>query len=486
MQRAEWAWLLASLFLALGLRLSVATVPMCINTDGVFFVQLAAQIGDGGSYFHPTVAITPGYSAILAFLHQVFGASIETIARYLSALCGALYIVPAFFAWRLLFGARAAGGAALLTACWPMSVEYGGGVFYEPLSLLCLFSGWYIWLLLLRGGHWAWAIAVALCWGAVTWMKPEILAWPVLGAAALVWQNRWRQALLLVGVAALVYFPYIAMVHGQSGEWRIAAKQDINALKAQAIGQADYHAALEALRDEGDQRAVAVGFPGPITLAKRLLVNVLLVHRYAISMNWPPFLIALVAVGFYLAWCQRALGFWLMLPLLAALPLLFFQVEARIWHPLFAIMMGLAGLAMARAEGILRWAVLAIALVLLVPQALRPVFRTDVDAAQRAAGLWLSEHAQLGDTVIDRKPFVSYYAGLPLLWPAPQPGIAGLERIMRAHASAVLVVDNTHFRRSRPEWFAALEYPPEWLEERVRFSGPDGHVVRLFSYRWSP
>lgn len=486
MSRAEWLWLAAALCLALALRLSLASTPMCINTDGVFFVQLAAQIGDGGSYFHPAVAITPGYSAVLAFLHRFFAVSLEEVARYFSAFCGSLYIVPAYFAWRLLFGARAAGCAALLTACWPMSVEYGGGVFYEPLSLLCLFSGWYIWLLLLRGQHWAWAIVVALCWGAVTWMKPEILAWPVLGAAALVWQNRWRQALVLVGVAALVYFPYVAMVHGQSGEWRIAAKQDINALKAQAIGQEDYHSAIEALRDAGDQGAVEVSFPGPVALAKRLMVNVLLVHRYALSMNWPPLLVALVAIGLYLAHRQRALGFWLLLPVLAAVPLLFFQIEARIWHPLFAIMMGLAGLAMARAEGGLRWAILVVALALLVPQALRPVFRTHVDAAQRDAGLWLAEHATLGNLVIDRKPFVSYYAGLPLIWPAAQPGIEGLERVMREYPAAVLVVDNTHFRRSRPEWFSALQCPPHWLQERARFSGPDGHLVQLFSYRRAP
>lgn len=486
MSRADWSWLGTALCLALGLRLFVASTPMCINTDGVFFVQLAAQISSGGSHFHPAVAITPGYSVVLAFLHRIFAWPIEEVARYLSAFCGALYIAPAFFAWRLLFGVRAAGCAAILTACWPVSVEYGSGVFYEPLSLLCLFTGWYIWLLLLRGHHWAWAIGVALCWGAVTWMKPEILAWPVLGAAALAWQNRWRQALVLVGVAALVYFPYMAMVHGQSGEWRIAAKQDINELKAQAIGQENYHAALEALRDEGSQGPVAVEFPGPVVIAKRLLVNALLVHRYAVSMNWPPLLIALVALGLYLAHRQRALGFWLLLPVCAAVPLLLFQIEARIWHPLFAIMMGLAGLAIARAEGRWRWVALAVALALLVPQALRPVFRTHVDTAQRAAGLWLNEHVTLGDAVIDRKPFVSYYAGLPLLWPAPQPGIEGLERVLRAHPSAVLVVDNTHFRRSRPEWFAELQCPPDWLEERARFSGPDGHLVRLFSYRGTP
>ncbi len=486
MKRVDFALLAFALALAMGLRLWVASTPMCISTDGVFFVQLAEQIAAGGLYFHPQVAITPGYSALLAFLQGLFGYPIEQIARYVSVACATLMLIPAWLGWRLLFGPTAAGCAAVLTACWPMSVELGSGVYYEPLSLLGLFSGWYLFLEVLRGRHWGWAAGVALCWGAVAWMKPEILAWNALAAAALVWRRQWHAAILLAAVAALVYLPYVVMVHEHSGQWSLAAKQDINALKAQAIGQENYHSAVEALRDMGERGQLEASFPGPVALGKRLAVNVLLLHRYAVAMNWPPVLIALAAVGFLLAWRQRQLSYWLLLPALAALPLLFFQIEARIWHPLFAVAMGLVGMAVAHVEGRGRWLLLVALLCLLVPQALRPVFRTHVDAAEQRAGLWLEQHAEAGDIVLDRKPFVAYYAGLSQIWPLKRPGLDGLREILEEHESTVLVVDNRYFRRSRPEWYEALACPPEWLRERARFTGPDGHLLRLFSYRRSP
>ena len=127
MRRVDGAMLVAALALALTLRLWVASTPMCINTDGVFFVQLAEQIAQGGAYFHPTVAITPGYSAAIALLQVFFGGSFEGVALYLSAICGALMIIPAWLGWRLLFGPMAASCAAILMACWPMPSAHRAG-----------------------------------------------------------------------------------------------------------------------------------------------------------------------------------------------------------------------------------------------------------------------------------------------------------------------------------------------------------------------
>ena len=156
MKHADKAVLGTALALALALRLWVASTPMCINTDGVFFVQLAHQLSEGGSYFHPTVTITPGYSLVLSWLATE---SFEQIALYLSVVCGGLVLIPAWFGWRLLFGALPASLSCLLVAAWPLSVEFGGGVFYEPLCLLLLMSGWYAWLHSLRGGTGCWRLS---------------------------------------------------------------------------------------------------------------------------------------------------------------------------------------------------------------------------------------------------------------------------------------------------------------------------------------
>ena len=50
----------------------------------------------------------------------------------------------------------------------------------------------------------------------------------------------------------------------------------------------------------------------------------------------------------------------------------------------------------------------------------------------------------------------------------------------------ILVVDNRYFRASRPDWFARLACPPSWLRELARFTGPEGHEVRLLLYEGTP
>ena len=165
--------------LGLALRLAVALKPSCISTDGVVYVRLAEQISIGGSWFHPI--FPPGYSLLIACAQAVLGASFEESARYLSVISGVLAIIPAWFIWRSSCGTAAAGFSCMLLAMWPRAIEYGSGVYTEPLSLLGIFAGLHAWLAHRRGAHWAWGGVAGLCWGGVAWMKPEILAWSGIG-----------------------------------------------------------------------------------------------------------------------------------------------------------------------------------------------------------------------------------------------------------------------------------------------------------------
>ncbi|MBI2504963.1 MAG: glycosyltransferase family 39 protein [Candidatus Latescibacteria bacterium] len=467
--------------IGLALRLAVVQVPRCINTDGVYFVQLTEQIAAGGSWFHPTVAITPGYSALIVAIHAVLGGSFEQIACYLSVFSGALAIISAWFVWRRFFGEEAAGFSCLLLAVGPLSVQYGSGVFYEPLSLLGLITGFALWVRLEKGGSWIWGGGVGLCWGAVAWMKPEVLLWSALGGIVTA-RRQLRVGILLVGVTGLIYLPYILMVHEHTGKWQIATKQGVNLLVAQATGEADFGAKLEQLREAGAQGLEKGSLPGAVALVRRAAINIYLVHRYAIRESWPPILLAMVAIGMFLAWRGRLLGAWLWFPMLTALPLLVFLLETRVWYTIFVMVSGVAGLAIAQAERWRRWLLVIVSLSFLLPEALRPLYRLDADAAEHQAGIWLKANARGNISVMDRKPFVAYYAGLPQIWPPAQSGLEGLKGCLQGFESVVLVVDNRYFKSSRPEWFDALSCLPPWLREIAHFDGPEGHRVRLLLY----
>jgi hypothetical protein len=478
---AEYGVLAGAMMLTAVLCFGMALLPRCINTDGVFFIQLARQVATGGSFFHPQVAITPGYSALLAVVQAITGGGYEAVARYLAAGASVVVLLPLWAIWRGALGRPAADMAVCLAAVWPVAIEYGSGVYYEAPAMILILGGWWAWLRLWSGQNWAWALVAGVAWGAVAWMKPEVLAWGGVGALILCLGGQWRRALILAFVVGMVYVPYVGQVHQHTGQWRLAAKQDVNVAKAEAVGSRDYHAELEARREVAEHGDLVSTWPGPVTLAKRLGINLYLLHRYAVSQTWPAVMVVLVGAGWALAWSRRQLGIWLLLPALALAPLLFFQIEARLWYPLFAGVLGLAGTAL-QAAGRWRWPLLAASCLLLVPTALRPAYRPHVDEAGQRAGLWLRQRGEATYRILDRKPFVSYYSGSQQIWPRARPGLAGLRQALENQGPVIIVVDNRYFRRSRPEWFVALERPPDWLEELARFEGPEGHLVRLLAF----
>jgi len=150
-------------------------------------------------------------------------------------------------------------------------------------------------------------------------------------------------------------------------------------------------------------------------------------------------------LGVVLAWRDKRPFLWLALPTAASLPLLLFIVESRVLSTFMALWIGFAGYALAKLEGWRRWSALGLLALLLLPLALRQ------------AGLWLAPHAPAGATVVDRKPQVAYYAGLPLRWPHYGEDLIALEQGLLPLAPVVLVVDNKNFRESRP---ACVAMPP--------------------------
>ena len=283
-----------------------------------------------------------------------------------------------------------------------------------------------------------------------------------------------------------------AIVSGVTAEWVVyvaalvaarplgVGRRQRSVLEAQAIGPEDYYLAVEGYRDVLQRGEVEVPIPGIIDVAKRVIVNGVLVHRYAFPANWPPVLF--IGAGGHQVLCRWAREAHRGVALIAV----FCGAAAIV---LFGRGQGVASVIFYRHRFVRRGvgayrglAALGVCLCLLVPQALRSAFRAHIDAAERQAGMWLWQHGEPDGVVLDRKPFVAYYSGLTQGWPPPQEGLTGLRKILDQYEAAVLVVDNRYFRRSCQAWFEALQCPPDWLVERARFSGPDGQQVRLLSY----
>lgn len=465
--------------LALGLRLAAAAAPRCIETDGVAYLELAEQIAGGGGLLHPV--FPPGYSLAIAALHRLGPLGPEAAALAISAVCGALALPAAWWLWRHTLGTPAAWAGAALLAIWPLAVDLGGRVLTDSTSLLGILLALCAWLRSARGER-GWAVVAGAGFGGVAWMRPEVLAWSGV-AALLLARRRPAAAAALALTTALLYLPYVGLLRAHTGEWQLSAKADANLVYALTVGEADPGARYEELKDARREGRIQGSLPGPTALARRVADNLAEGAR-RLDTIWPPAVAVAIALGTVLAWRRGLLGSWAWLPLLASAPILLFFFKPRFFLPAAAVWLGLAGLALVELRGAARAAAAALVLWLVLPETLAPIRGPDREAASRAAGLWLAGRSEPAGVVVDRKPFVAYYAGRERVWPEAGPDLAALHERLTAYESALLVVDDRHFRRSRPQWHRALAVSlPSWLEEVARFEGPRGHGVRLLAFR---
>src|SRR5437867_11958141 len=110
---------LAITLAALALRLVVADALPLIDTDGVAYVTIARQFQETGSPYHPLYH--PLYPICIALAQQFVG-DWETAGRLVSALFGALVILPAFVVARAVVACQSAIIAAVLIAVHPWPV----------------------------------------------------------------------------------------------------------------------------------------------------------------------------------------------------------------------------------------------------------------------------------------------------------------------------------------------------------------------------
>ncbi|OIO60003.1 MAG: hypothetical protein AUJ55_02785 [Proteobacteria bacterium CG1_02_64_396] len=98
-------------------------------------------------------------------------------------------------------------------------------------------------------------------------------------------------------VGAAVYLPYVVLVHEHTDHWQIAAKQGVNVMVAQAVGDPDFAANYERILDQFREEGAAQVAFDPIATAKRVATNLHLIHKYALPEDFPPALIALIFLG---------------------------------------------------------------------------------------------------------------------------------------------------------------------------------------------
>jgi 4-amino-4-deoxy-L-arabinose transferase-like glycosyltransferase len=484
-------WLPGLVFslLAITLRLLVAARREGIEIDGITYLR-NAQALLRGTWEAIDVLHPPLYSVLLAPTLALWGDP-EWGARVTSAVLGGLWVWPTLWLAREVTDERVAWPAGLLVALMPAAVEAGTrvlaeatfGLFFTAFLASCVRT------LRTRSLHGA-ALTGALG-GLATLARPEgmvylALAWGVLLLAPRLAGARWTFRLTLSPIAVVttlwlvVLAPYMLLVRGQTGHWQWSGKMGITLSFAESVGderQASFFERSIAGKrpEELEQGLLDSVLRRPGAAARRVALNLHHMDKYVLSALLQTGGVALVVLGLLHLRFRRAPAppEWFLA--VAPLPLgglLLFIVSPRYFVallPLFSIIaaIGVSRLGRGRTEaagerhgpsglGVL---VLAIVLVSFVPWIIRPWFRQDPGALEKAAGLWLRRTAGPGIVFIGTYGRIGYYAEGRAIPFGSHPLEALLAEGRRAGAR-FLIADTGYLLAARPDLMALAAGSP--------------------------
>lgn len=497
--------------LAIALRILVAAQREGIEIDGITYLENARALLTNWrsiNVLHP-----PLYSALLAPFLGLWHDS-EWTARVLSAVLGGLWVWPTLWLAHETTDEDVSWTAGLLVALTPAAVEASTKVLSEATFGLCLTLFLALLVRSLWTGSWVSTCFTGILGALATLARPEgmgylLLAWVLLILAPVCFGGFWTRRAVLTRLAAVtlcwmaVLYPYMALVHTQTGLWHWSGKAGISLLFAESVGDeaqgsfGERHLA-EVQRDDIPKSLVGYVMARPGTTLRRMIINLHLIDRYVLTTLLTSGGIALVVLGLlHLRFrCPPARPEWLLV--VVPLPLagfLLYLVGARYFVSLIPVLSIIAGIGLARLgrqEGLHAsrglslpsLLLLIVVLVSFVPWIARPWFRQDPYAIEKAAGLWLRRTAGPGTVFIGSYPVLGYYAdSRGILF-----GNRSLENLFasgRQAGARFLIADNFRLPESRPDLMVLAAGGQEFYPELERI-----HIVedragrRILIYRF--
>jgi len=477
---AREIWLPATILscLAVVLRLLVATRREGIEIDGIVYLMNAqAMRGDWHSInlMHP-----PLYSMLLAAFDSVWSDA-EWGARVVSAVVGGLWVWPALWLAGETTTARVRWPAGLLVALFPSAVDASTRVLAESLFGLCLAVFLVGLIRTLKTQSWLAAGLSGAAGGLATLARPEGMAYlpfawgtAALAAVVCVQRERRRYVMIAAGVVTAVWvlavFPYAMAIKQQTGQWHWSGKVGVTLRWAESVGQERSQAFLEHVvqgaQDDDLPRSIS-GYvlTHPLESARRAAVNLYLLDKYVVPGLMHSGGLALVILGLVCLRLRPTADAWEWYLVAALLPLagfLLFVVEVRYFVSAVPALCIVAAIGLARMRQIGRpdgsetgpsrvgMVVLVVVLVSFVPWLVRPWFRQDPSAVEKAVGVWLRQTEGRGSVLVGRYPRVAYYAGATAV-PFPPLPLDGLLAEGRKQGGGFLIADSTVLPVTRPD-----------------------------------
>jgi len=439
------SWLAPTLLVAVALvvRIWALRFEPWVTVDGTEYIRFAEALRGGRAF----VSIFPPGYPVLIGLAQALVDDRVLAAALVSVVAGALLVLPVWTLARAVAGPRWAIVAGGLVALHPSLIGFSTLTMSESAFLLAVYAALAVGPLLSGG------LA-----GAAFAIRPEgLLPALALGVRQALKPGRPRPRAIAVGwlVAGflVVAVPTWTWFHATRGEWTLTPKISAFRVGGESWQEQEKHfGAAEPKASYGLDRLTA-DLPGALA---RYPANAL-AHGRSLLRLWPLPLLALSLIGFVR---RRGVE---SLPLLqlAAIPLLGLSEQPRFVLVAIPSLAILATVALSRARpGMHRYALVGLALagaiwcgVSLRSDLLLPF--DGYEEAHREAGIWLAAASASDDAVLDRKPYVAFYADRPYRV-MPDAPYDSLIAFTRARDIRYLVVDEGVARVFRPQLLPLL------------------------------
>jgi 4-amino-4-deoxy-L-arabinose transferase-like glycosyltransferase len=461
---------------ALAIRLLVAEYLSVIEPDGVAYVAIAREFQTTGSPFDPL--FHPLYPIAVALAEPLIGGW-EATGRWVSALFGALVVLPAFALARGVVGRQAALLSVILVAIHPRLVLNSASVLCETTYTFLLVSSVLAARRGLTAGPHALIALAGLGFGLAYLVRPEgamylagllavVLVMVVRGRGPKAALLPWAAAAVLVFVAVVA--PYVWYLSDVWGHVTLSGKIDHNLPLATGSATA------------------------PSPLPQRILENAFIFQKHALPDLLPWVLLLLVLPGVL---ARARTPDWLGrdgVLLAAALPpfaSLAFHVDSRIFLPSLPFVLPFAAVGMLWAAVTItdarrgwRWslALMLVVALVLAPFTLQPVLRPDAGAGlYRQAARWVAETQPRDAVVLDRKPFIAFYSDRR--WaPIPRVGPDELVDAARNAGARLVVLDSRELPYDRPRLIPLLwSAPPPGLDVIRDFDAAPAVRLRILA-----
>lgn len=485
--------------LAIGVRILVATRREGIEVDGITYLQNAqALLTDWRSV---NTLQPPLYSLLLAPFLGLW-TDPEWGARVISAVLGGLWVWPTLWLASETTDEDVSWTAGLLVALTPAAIEASTRVLSEATFGLCL-TGFLVCLVqTLKTASWGKAVLAGVLGGLITQARPEgmgylILAWSLLALAGALFGEMWTRRVILGRLAVLtlcwlaVISPYAVLIRHQLGYWHWSGKAGISLLFAESVGDEGAGSFAEHNYVEAQQAPTSVIkylAVRPASTLRRVAVNLHLVDKYVVSGLLASGGFALVILGLATMRFRRAPAppeWFLALAPLPLAGLLLYLVSARYFVAMIPVLSIVGGIGLARIgrqdnfpiiHRLSGRSVVLLVVVLLsfVPWIVRPWYRQDPRAVEKAAGVWLKQTVGPGIHFVGPYPVIAYYAESEALSFGKLPVREVVARGRHAGAR-FLVADN----------FRLPEFPPDLAALTVADPGvpPILELARIFEDR---